>query len=290
MIKSYIDLLEDGVSENDPFAEDRRKEIEEYAKWMKTLADNTDETKEALEQLSQELSDMSDFLSQYQSLTKDASDLFLTSIKEQTDAELGDLSDQYTEGLIDYQEYNEKKKEIQKKAAKEEYKLKMWQWTADLAMATANIAQGITKSLSAYAMPMAAVMAALTGAAGAIQIATLIANKPKPPAFATGGIVPGNSYYGDRVSANVNSGEMVLTAAQQAELWRLANGKSGGSGAVVNMPVTIENNNGSHVNTQMNKNGLRIIIDDAVNSSMSEGRYNSSMVVAEQKKQGASYL
>ena len=56
------------------------------------------------------------------------------------------------------------------------------------------------------------------------------------------------------------------------------------------MPVTIENNNGSHVNTQMNKNGLRIIIDDAVNSSMSEGRYNSSMVVAEQKKQGASYL
>ena len=290
MIKSYIDLLEDGVSENDPFAEDRRKEIEEYAKWMKTLADNTDETKEALEQLSQELSDMSDFLSQYQSLTKDASDLFLTSIKEQTDAELGDLSDQYTEGLIDYQEYNEKKKEIQKKAAKEEYKLKMWQWTADLAMATANIAQGITKSLSAYAMPMAAVMAALTGAAGAIQIATLIANKPKPPAFATGGIVPGNSYYGDRVSANVNSGEMVLTAAQQAELWRLANGKSGGSGAVVNMPVTIENNNGSHVHTQMNKNGRRIIIDDAVNSSMSEGRYNSSMVVAEQKKQGASYL
>jgi len=292
MIKSYIDLLEDGVSENDPFAEERRKEIEEYAKWMKTLADNTDETKEALEQLSQVLSDMSDFLSQYQSLTKDASDLFITSIKEQTDAELGDLSDQYTEGLIDYQEYNEKKKEIQKKAAKEEYKLKMWQWTADLAMATANIAQGITKSLSAYAMPMAAVMAALTGAAGAIQIATLIANKPKPPAFATGGVIGGMNgatMGGDNTYIHARRGEMVLNASQQAELWKLANG-SGGRGAVVNMPVTIENNNGSHVNTQMNKNGLRIIIDDAVNASMSEGRYNKSMVVAEQKEQGASYL
>lgn len=41
--------------------------------------------------------------------------------------------------------------------------------------------------------------------------------------FATGGIVPGNSYTGDRVPAMVNSGEMVLNKEQQAKLFEIAN-------------------------------------------------------------------
>lgn len=39
------------------------------------------------------------------------------------------------------------------------------------------------------------------------------------PAFATGGIVGGNSQYGDRVMIRANSDEMVLTKPQQAQLW-----------------------------------------------------------------------
>jgi hypothetical protein len=292
MVKSYIDLLNNGISENDPFAEEKRKEIEEYAKWMEKLEKDANKTKKELEQLKQVLDDMSDFLSQYEQLTKDATDLFLNSIQEEKNAELGDLAEQYNEGLITYEDYCNKKQEIEEEAAKKEYKLRMWEWTANLATATANIAQGITKSLSEYAMPLAAVMAAMTGAAGAIQIAALIANKPKPPSFATGGIVPGTSYTGDRVQANVNSGEMILNSAQQARLWQLANSGSGngGGGTVVNMPVTIENKNGSNVQTQMNKNGLRVIIDNAVNSSMGEGRYNASMQEAQSKQKGVSYL
>lgn len=293
MVKSYIDLLENGISENDPFAEEKRKEIEEYAKWMHNLGEETDATKKELEQLKDALDMMSEFLSKYEQLTKDATDLFLNSIQEEKDAQLGDLAEQYNEGLITYEEYCNKKQEIEEEAAKKEYKLRMWEWTANLATATANIAQGITKSLSEYAMPLAAVMAAMTGAAGAIQIAALVANKPKPPStsFATGGIVPGTSYTGDRVQANVNSGEMILNSAQQARLWQLANSGSGnGGGTVVNMPVTIENKNGSNVQTQMNKNGLRVIIDNAVNSSMGEGRYNASMQEAQSKQKGVSYL
>lgn len=43
--------------------------------------------------------------------------------------------------------------------------------------------------------------------------------------FATGGIVGGNSYHGDNVRANVNSGEMILTMPQQRELFDILNSK-----------------------------------------------------------------
>ena len=43
--------------------------------------------------------------------------------------------------------------------------------------------------------------------------------------FATGGIVGGNSYHGDNVKVNVNSGEMILTMPQQRELFDILNSK-----------------------------------------------------------------
>ena len=42
--------------------------------------------------------------------------------------------------------------------------------------------------------------------------------------FATGGIVGGSSTSGDKILVRVNSGEMILNAAQQARLFALANG------------------------------------------------------------------
>ena len=43
-------------------------------------------------------------------------------------------------------------------------------------------------------------------------------------AFATGGVIGGNSYAGDRLTAHVNSGEMILNKQQQARLFNIANG------------------------------------------------------------------
>jgi len=46
--------------------------------------------------------------------------------------------------------------------------------------------------------------------------------------FADGGIVGGNSFSGDMVSARLNSGEMVLNRMQQGKLFSMANGDGGG--------------------------------------------------------------
>lgn len=58
-------------------------------------------------------------------------------------------------------------------------------------------------------------------------IASAVAAFASIPKFASGGIVGGHSYSGDKVLARVNSGEMILNQAQQARLW----GKLNGGGA-----------------------------------------------------------
>lgn len=69
-------------------------------------------------------------------------------------------------------------------------------------------------------LPFPANIAAI--AAGVAAVVAVIATIGSL-AFADGGIVPGTSYSGDRVSARVNSGEMILNRTQQANLWKLAN-------------------------------------------------------------------
>lgn len=60
--------------------------------------------------------------------------------------------------------------------------------------------------------------------------------------FENGGIVPGTSFTGDNVAANVNSGEMILNRQQQSQLFNLANGagQSSGQDIVINTVVQVE--------------------------------------------------
>ena len=79
-----------------------------------------------------------------------------------------------------------------------------------IANATASGAKlAFPYNLVAIAAGVAAVVAALAMISGA---------------FAEGGVVGGNSPSGDKLLARVNSGEMILNAAQQARLFALANG------------------------------------------------------------------
>ena len=81
---------------------------------------------------------------------------------------------------------------------------------------------------SAFALPFPFNLAAWASVAATIM--GIFASLPK---FATGGIVGGSGYSGDRQLIRANSGEMIITRAQQARLWSaISGGGSLGGGQV----------------------------------------------------------
>ena len=178
----------------------------------------------------------------------------------------------YNDGEIGYEEYQEKLSDIEKESAKQRYKIAMWEWGVQLVQAIANSAVAFNKALSSSTPPLNFILAGLVASAGAAQIALISANKPVAPSFATGGIVGGTSYTGDRVQANVNSGEMILTYAQQKRLFDIANGgRTGGNVQVFNSA-----SNDVNVRPEITPEGVRILIRKVVNEDMASGRYNKS--------------
>lgn len=66
--------------------------------------------------------------------------------------------------------------------------------------------------------------ASLAVAAEVTALTASLVSTINSQSFAQGGVVSGNNMTGDRVTAQVNSGEMVLNRNQQSELFRIANG------------------------------------------------------------------
>ena len=114
-----------------------------------------------------------------------------------------------------------RKDEIEKKYAQKRKKLL-------IAQAIATGAVAVIGALTTQPIWVGLIMAALTAAMVGVQIA-----KINSAGFAQGGIVAGTSFVGDKVTANVNSGEMILNGRQQAQLFKLANKGGGGGGEVV---------------------------------------------------------
>lgn len=84
------------------------------------------------------------------------------------------------------------------------------------AEANANAEAAVTGAASSVA-PIPFVGAAMAVAA----VTALIASMAAIPKFAKGGIVGGNSYFGDKLLARVNSGELILNKKQQANLYHM---------------------------------------------------------------------
>lgn len=91
-----------------------------------------------------------------------------------------------------------------------------------MAQAIATMVQGFATATSQSASmgPWAWVAFAALGLA---QLTAMISTVKQAAGFATGGIVGGTSKTGDKVLARVNSGEMILNATQQRNLFRMLN-------------------------------------------------------------------
>lgn len=95
---------------------------------------------------------------------------------------------------------------------------------AIMSLTTAKTAEAAANSAnSAAQIPFVGWLAA---AGAALSVVAAMASIPK---FATGGIVPGASFTGDKVPALLNSGEMVLNAGQQSNLFKMLNSGLPGS-------------------------------------------------------------
>ena len=87
-----------------------------------------------------------------------------------------------------------------------------------IAAATASSTAGDPYTMAArIAANVASVVIAFSQVTKAIK-ATQV---PQAPRFESGGIVGGSSFAGDKIMARVNSGEMILNAEQQANLFKM---------------------------------------------------------------------
>ncbi len=84
------------------------------------------------------------------------------------------------------------------------------------------VANGVA---NAAALPFPANLAAI-----ATVVSTIAGIFSSLPKFADGGIIGGSSFFGDKMIARVNSGEMILNQSQQGRLFQMINsGNSGGT-------------------------------------------------------------
>lgn len=237
---------------------------------------------------------MSQITESMQSLTNSISQISQTALSEanrEYEKDAKALEMQLDNDIITYDEYLEKKDQLDKEAAQKEYKIKMAEWSMNLAMATAQAAQAVVNALASGTPPVNMINATAAGLLGAAQLIAIAGAKPKAPSFSTGGFLTGNSYHGDKIAFNGNAGEAILNPAEQRAFLDLANGE-GRKGVVVNMPVNIENNAGDtvQVSALQQDRQIKITVDKIVTSTMQSGGYNNALQSANASMKGARYL
>ena len=120
----------------------------------------------------------------------------LKTAKDRKEEEETLLDEQLSQGLISQEEHDEKKAKLQEEYDAKEKELNKAQWKRQKALnigqATMDGALAVLKALASAPAPYNAVLAKITGALAAIQIAA-VANEPDP--YAQGGYVPKRTYF-----------------------------------------------------------------------------------------------
>ena len=238
-------------------------------------------------------SQINDYTQQTADVAKEMSRLMLENVQTATNNELAALEQKYAKGEMAETEYYEKQKEIQRNAAREEYKIKMFEWSASVLTATANIAEGVTKAIAQGGVA-GIISGLLVGSAGAVQMASIMASKPIPPSFYTGGIIGGANgatMGDDNTYIHARRGEMVMNASQQRALWDIINGQ--GSRSQLGLNLTVNNTQSGRVDTDIRQesNGYVIdILDKHINKGFSDGSYDAGLAAMNTRQEGVRIL
>lgn len=237
--------------------------------------------------------EISGYTEQTADIAQKFGDLMLKNVQTETDLELAKLDEKYEKGEMSEEQYYEKQKAIKRKAAQEEYKIQMFQWTASILAATANIAEGVSKAI-AQGGTAGLITGALVGAAGAVQIASIIASKPVPPQFYAGGIIGGANgatYGSDNTYIHARTGEMVLNAHQQRSLWDMINGQDSRQQAGLNL--TVNNTQANRVDADVREQDGEVfidILDKHINKGFTDGTYDAGLAAMNTRQEGVRIL
>ena len=266
--------------------------------------EDADKKRKALESIDEELvknrrnlwnniaSEVNGYAQQVEQIINDAAQMALETENNKMRAELANLEIKYRKGELGEEEYQKKVAEAKKKGAKIQYQIEMAQWASNILAATANTAVGVTQALAQGGFPAGIIMGALVGAAGAVQLASIMAAKPIKH-FAAGGFVGGingASMGADNTTIAARSGELVMNANQQRALWDMLNGTGNAAGTGgVNLTINNSAANLVTVQPQITRGQIELMIDARVNDGLKSGRFNSGLNAANAGMSGDFY-
>lgn len=282
-------LEEEYTAAHAELCKQREAALEEEEKKAVELAESAQQQK--LAKLESDMGKVNQITSGFANAVNAWANVAMQFVQAEKEEELAALEEQYSQGLISLEEYEEKKKEIEKKAAEEEYKIRLWQWTAQCVQAAADLASAVIKAYKDGG-PLNAVLVA---AAGAAELAAVIGNKPVPPSgFAAGGVVGGfngASMGRDNTSAQVGlrEGEMILNAQQQKTLFDTIDGGRMGGGFNGDIKIYNYAADSTNTDTEVTQDDIKIMITKQVKKDMANGVYNSEMKQAETTANGVRY-
>ena len=231
------------------------------------------------------------YAQQVNEIIQDAAKLALETENNRMKAELADLEAKYRKGELGEEEYQEKVAEAKKKGAEMQYKIEMAQWSANILSAMSNTAVGVTQALAQGGVA-GIITGALVAAAGAVQLASIMAAKPIKH-FAAGGVVGGMNgatMGADNTTIAARNGEMVLNASQQRALWDKLSG-SRGAGGSDGVNVVINNSAANLVSAQpqITRGQIELMIDARVNDGLRNGRFDGGLNAASAGMSGEFY-
>lgn len=239
--------------------------------------------------ISQTFAATEEYLSYFSQAMSNFAQLAEQTATAEAQKQTAELEKAYANNEISEEDYYKEKEKIEKEAAEKSYKYQVAAWAMQLAQATINTAAGVMNAIATAGNIYAGIaLAAAVGTLGASQIAMIASQKPRKN-FATGGIVGGDSYYGDKVQANVNSGEMILNRRQQARLFDMINVGNGGPSGL-NVSIKNYRGNDTAVKTSFDSGTLKIVVDRIVNEGLSSGDYNNSLRTAQNLQNGKRYV